>query len=44
MAKIVLSEAIQLGIKGNTKRKPKTGEKYKELVHEVSKKLTVPDA
>ena len=39
MARIVLSEAAQFGIQGTTKRKPKTGKKYQELVRESDKKI-----
>lgn len=39
MAGIVLSEAVQFGIEGTTKRKPKAGKKYQELVREADKKI-----
>lgn len=39
MASIILSEASQFGIKGTTKRKPKVGKKYQELVREADKKI-----
>ena len=39
MARIILSEAVQFGIKGATKRKPKVGKKYQELVHAADKKI-----
>ena len=35
MARIILSEAVKFGIKGTTKRKPKAGKKYQELVREA---------
>lgn len=39
MARIILGEAVQFGIKGATKRKPKVGKKYQELVREADKKI-----
>lgn len=39
MTKIVLSDAIQFGIKGSNKRKYKVGKKYQELVCETNKKI-----
>lgn len=39
MAKIILSEAVQFGITGTTKRKPKAGKNYQELVREADKKI-----
>lgn len=39
MARIVLSEADQFGIKGTTKKKAQTGKKYQELVCEADKKI-----
>lgn len=39
MARIILSEAAQFGIKGATKRKSKVGKKYQELVREADKKI-----
>ena len=39
MARIALSEAVQFGIKGTTKKKHKTGRKYQELVREADKKI-----
>lgn len=41
MAKILVSEAAQFGIKGTTKRKPKVGKKYQELVREADKKIEI---
>lgn len=34
MARIILSDAVQFGIKGTTKSKPRAGKKYQELVRE----------
>ena len=38
MARIILSDAVQFGIKGTTKSKPRAGKKYQELVRESDKK------
>lgn len=37
--RIILSEAVQFGIKGTTRRKPKAGKKYPELVREADKQI-----
>lgn len=39
MARIILSDAVQFGIKGTTKSKPRAGKKYQELVRESDKKI-----
>ena len=39
MAKIILSEAVQFGIKGTTKSKPVKSEAYKKLVNEADKMI-----
>lgn len=34
-----MSDAVQFGIKGTTKSKPRAGKKYQELVRESDKKI-----
>lgn len=39
MARIIVSEAAQFGIKGTTKSKPVKSEEYKKLVNEADKMI-----
>lgn len=39
MAKIILNDAAQFGIKGATKKKLKAGKEYQMLVQEADKKI-----
>lgn len=39
MARIIISEAAQFGIKGTTKSKPVKSEEYKKLVNEADKMI-----